>query len=87
MDALLAYLYYLDQTERNHNSLIAFELLLMGYKYEISLFKRISKLFCYLSLPTNWYEPVVAVKYFKFPGNLKLYADELKMKAIKVMKE
>lgn len=84
--ALLAFLYYWDQTEAEKSSAVAFELLRIGHNYNITLLeKRMSKLI--LKKYNDWIEADVAVSLFGFVrGYSCLAAEELRMKAIDVMK-
>lgn len=84
--ALLAFLYYWDQTEAEKNSGVAFELLRIGHNYNIPLLeKRMSKLI--LKKYNDWLEADVAVSLFGFVRGCSCFAaEELRMKAIDVMK-
>lgn len=83
--ALLAYLYYWDETEPEKSLEVALELLIVGNTYRIGgLEKQMTKLI--LGRSVDWFDANVAVKLFGFARMSQTVAgDDLKMKAVIVM--
>ncbi len=82
--AFLEYLYLWEVKAANKSSLIAFELLHAGHKYDIKkLEESMEKIL--LSKESIWYNVDVAMKLFLFARNHP-EGDQLKMKAIQVLK-
>lgn len=83
--ALLAFLYCWDQTDANKNSIVAFELLNAGHKYDIP---KLEELMAEMLLKkgSEWFDAEVSVKLFGFGRNLpSKFGQDLKMKAVNMM--
>lgn len=82
--AFLQYLYLWEVKEANKSSLIAFELLHAGHKYDIQKLEECMEKIL-LSKESPWYKVDVAMKLFLFARNRPEGA-KLKIKAIQVLK-